>query len=103
LHTLFAREHNAVCERLRQEYPGWSGDQIFDKARLIISALTAKIHTVEWTPGILGHPTIQIALNANWWGLATERVTRLRGRLSPSEAISGIPGSPVNHHERHQK
>jgi hypothetical protein len=98
LHTLFAREHNAVCERLRQEYPGWSGDQIFDKARLIISALTAKIHTVEWTPGILGHPTIQIALNANWWGLATERVTRLLGRLSPSEAISGIPGSPVNHH-----
>ena len=98
LHTLFAREHNAVCERLREEYPSWSGDQIFDKARLIISALTAKIHTVEWTPGILAHPALQIAMNANWWGVATERVTRLLGRLSSSEAISGIPGSPVNHH-----
>ncbi|MGB7839874.1 MAG: peroxidase family protein, partial [Terrimicrobiaceae bacterium] len=98
LHTLFAREHNAVCDRLRHEYPSWSGDQIFDKARLIISALTAKIHTVEWTPGILSHPTLQIAMNANWWGMATERVTRLIGRLSSSEAISGIPGSPVNHH-----
>jgi hypothetical protein len=98
LHTLFAREHNAVCDRLRHEYPSWSGDQIFDKARLIISALTAKIHTVEWTPGILSHPTLQIAMNANWWGMATEKVTRLIGRLSSSEAISGIPGSPVNHH-----
>lgn len=98
LHTLFAREHNSVCDRLRQEYPNWSSDQIFEKARLIVSALTAKIHTVEWTPGILGHPALQIAMNANWWGFATERVTRLLGRLSQSEAISGIPGSPVNHH-----
>jgi hypothetical protein len=98
LHTLFAREHNAVCARLREEYPAWSGDQIFDKARLIISALTAKIHTVEWTPGILAHPALQIAMNANWWGVAGETVTRLLGRLSSSEAISGIPGSPVNHH-----
>jgi hypothetical protein len=98
LHTLFAREHNSVCDRLRQEYPDWSSDQIFEKARLIVSALTAKIHTVEWTPGILGHPALQIAMNANWWGLATERVTRLLGRLSQSETISGIPGSPVDHH-----
>jgi len=98
LHTLFAREHNSICDRLRLEYPSWSSDQIFEKARLIVSALTAKIHTVEWTPGILGHPALQIAMNANWWGLATERVTRLLGRLSESEAISGIPGSPVDHH-----
>jgi hypothetical protein len=98
LHTLFAREHNSICDRLRLEYPGWSSDQIFEKARLIVSALTAKIHTVEWTPGILGHPALQIAMNANWWGLATERLTRLLGRLSESEAISGIPGSPVDHH-----
>jgi hypothetical protein len=98
LHTLFAREHNSVCDRLRQEYPDWSSDQIFEKARLIVSALTAKIHTVEWTPGILGHPTLQIAMNANWWGFATERITRLLGRLSKSETVSGIPGSPVEHH-----
>jgi Animal haem peroxidase len=98
LHTLFAREHNAVCDRLRQEYSSWSGDQIFNKARLIISALTAKIHTVEWTPGILSHPTLQLGMNANWWGIATEKVTRVLGRLGSSEAISGIPGSPVNHH-----
>src|SRR5436305_15235272 len=37
-------------------------------------------------------------MRANWWGLAGERVNRLVGRISKSEAISGIPGSPVNHH-----
>ena len=90
LHTLFAREHNAVCDRLREEYPNWSSDQIFDKARLIISALTAKIHTVEWTPGILAHPTLQIAMNANWCGIATEKITGLLGLLSSSEANPGV-------------
>ena len=67
-------------------------------ARLVNSALMAKIHTVEWTPAILGHPALQIAMNANWWGLATEKVKRLFGRISPSEAFSGIPGSGVDHH-----
>jgi hypothetical protein len=54
----------------------------------------AKIHTVEWTPAILGHPALQIGMNANWWGLAGEKLTKLLGRISKtSEIISGIPGS----------
>jgi hypothetical protein len=98
LQTLFTREHNAICDRLRQEYPHWPDDQIFRVARLVNAALMAKIHTIEWTPAILGHPALQVAMNANWWGLAGEKVKRLFGRISPSEAISGIPGSGVNHH-----
>ena len=39
------------------------------KARLINAALMAKIHTVEWTPAIIAHPTTQLAMRANWWGL----------------------------------
>lgn len=98
LHTLFALEHNAICDMLRHAYPDWKGDQIFDKARLINCALMAKIHTVEWTPGILAHPTLQLAMNANWWGLAGEKLTKIVGRLSKiSEIISGIPGSGVDH------
>jgi hypothetical protein len=93
MHTLFTLEHNAICDRLRAEYPTWSDQELFDRARLINAALLAKIHTVEWTTAILGHPALQIALRANWWGLATERVSRLVGRLSKSELISGIPGS----------
>jgi hypothetical protein len=98
LHTLFAKEHNAIVDRLRLEYPGWSGDRLFHAARLVNAALMAKIHTVEWTTAILGHPALDLAMNANWWGLATERVTRLLGRLSSSSLLSGIPGSPVEHH-----
>jgi hypothetical protein len=98
LHTLFAQEHNTIAARLRLEYPYWSGERIFHVARLINVALMAKIHTVEWTPAILGHPTLEIAMNANWWGLVGERITRLVGRLGDGEAVSGIPGSPVDHH-----
>jgi hypothetical protein len=98
LHTLFTLEHNAICDRLKGEFRNWSDEKLYQTARLINAALMAKIHTVEWTPGILAHPTLQIGMAANWWGLVTERVTRLLGRLSKSEIISGIPGSPVNHH-----
>ena len=97
LHTLFTLEHNAVCDRLRAHHPRWSDDELFDHARLVIAALLAKIHTVEWTPAILGHPALQIAMRANWWGLQGEHLTRLIGRLSDSEVISGIPGSKTEH------
>lgn len=98
LHTLFALEHNSICDMLREKHKDWTGDQIFDKARLINCALTAKIHTVEWTPAILAHPTLQIGMNANWWGLVGENLTKHLGRLSKtSEIISGIPGSGVDH------
>ncbi|HEY9649068.1 MAG TPA: peroxidase family protein, partial [Coleofasciculaceae cyanobacterium] len=98
LHTLFVKEHNAICDHLKKEYPDWTDQQLFDHARLINAALLAKIHTVEWTPGILGHPALQIAMNANWWGLLGKHVKDLWGRLSDSEAISGIIGSPTDHH-----
>ena len=96
--SLFTLEHNAVCDRLKVEYPEWSDEDLFQHARLIIAALLAKIHTVEWTTAILGHPALQIGMRANWWGLATERVYKLFGRLSKSELISGIPGSPTDHY-----
>jgi hypothetical protein len=60
-------------------------------------ALMAKIHTVDWTTAILGHPALQIAMRANWWGLAGERIHKLFGRISKSEVINGIPGSPKDH------
>ena len=98
LHTLFTLEHNAICDRLRAEYPTWSDDQLYDRARMINGALMAKIHTVDWTPAIIAHPTTKVAMRAQWFGLATERVKRRFGRISRSEAISGIPGSPTDHH-----
>jgi Animal haem peroxidase len=95
MQTLFTLEHNAICDRLRAEYQDWSDEEIFQRARLINAALVAKIHTVEWTPAVIGHPTTKIAMRANWFGLAGERVHKLLGRISSSEVISGIPGSPT--------
>jgi hypothetical protein len=98
MHTLFTLEHNVICDRLAAEYPAWCDDDLFDRARLINAALMAKIHTVEWTPAILAHPTTEFALRANWWGLEMERLSRIAGPLSRDEVVSGIPGSPTDHH-----
>ncbi|MDQ3887476.1 MAG: peroxidase, partial [Actinomycetota bacterium] len=98
LHSLFTQEHNAIAAALEREYPSYTDNEIFDKARLINAALMAKIHTVEWTPAIIAHPTTQWAMNINWWGLTGERFSRSFGRVSTSEVVSGIPGSPKNHH-----
>jgi len=97
MHTLFTLEHNAICDRLRSEYPSWSDDDLFDRARLVNVALMAKIHTVDWTPSILNNPTLDIGMHANWWGLAGEQIYKLLGRVSNSEVISGIPGSEKDH------
>lgn len=97
LHATFTLEHNAICDMLGQHYPEWSDERIFQKARLILSALLAKIHTVEWTPAILAHPTLQVAMDANWWGLLGENLTQALGRFGDAEILSGIIGSPTDH------
>jgi hypothetical protein len=95
---LFTLEHNAVCDRLKADNPTWSDEELFQRARLVVCALIAKIHTVEWTPAIISHPTTVTGLRANWYGLAGERISRTFGRISRSEIISGIPGSQTNHY-----
>jgi len=94
--TLFVLEHNAVCDALKRVYPTWTDEELYQRARLVISALIAKIHTVEWTPAIIAHPTTVTALHANWWGLAGQKVRQTFGRISKSEVISGIPGSATD-------
>jgi hypothetical protein len=66
LHTLFTLEHNAICDRLRADFPSWSDQELFDRARLVNVAVMAKIHTIEWTPAIVAHPTVEAGMNGNW-------------------------------------
>ncbi|MGH2722593.1 MAG: peroxidase family protein, partial [Actinomycetota bacterium] len=96
--TVFVREHNAVCDRLRAEYPSMSGDELFGRARLVVTALMAKIHTTEWTTAIIAHPTTILGLRSEWWGVLGERFSRAFGRVSGDEVLSGIPGSPTDHY-----
>jgi hypothetical protein len=98
LGEIFQMEHNAICDHLKAAYPEYDDEELFQRARLICGALQAKIHTMEWTPAVISHPTTKIALRANWFGLAEERIHKLLGRISEDEAISGIPGSPTAHY-----
>ncbi|MFC7382444.1 peroxidase family protein [Sphaerisporangium rhizosphaerae] len=98
MHTLFAREHNAVCQALRGEYPNMSDDSVYHTARLVISALIAKIHTVEWTPSILATDLIDTALHANWYGPPKNWLTQLGLWLYDTHALTGIPKTLPDHH-----
>ena len=93
--SLFALEHNAICDELAAAHPAWDDDQLYERARLINAAVSAKIHTVEWTPAVIAHPVTRIAMRANWFGLAGERINRRFGRIGKGEVLSGIPGSPT--------
>jgi hypothetical protein len=98
LHSLFMREHNAICARLEAEYPSMTDQQLYDTARLVNAALIAKIHTVDWTPAIIAHPTTVFALRANWFGVLGERFARRFGKLGTNPLLGGIPGSPTQLH-----
>ncbi|MEO8495861.1 MAG: peroxidase family protein [Planctomycetota bacterium] len=104
LHTLFAREHNAICDNLKTYYPQWDDNRLFNVARLINAAVMAKIHTVEWTPAILPNPGLNAALNANWFGLATNlfKTGKHRETLAviniKNPEVGGVVGNPINKH-----
>jgi hypothetical protein len=98
LHTLFTLEHNHIADRLAHQNPGWDDDRLYAKAKLINSALMAKIHTVEWTPAIVPHPVIQTAMRVNWSGLAGEDLQDVLELLDDKELLGGIVGSQADHH-----
>ena len=98
LHTLFAREHNSVVEAIKKAQPDLGDQRLFELGVLVVSALIAKIHTVEWTPCVLRHPALQIGMNANWYGALGETFRDKVGRIGDSEALSGIIGSSTDHH-----
>jgi len=96
LHNLFVREHNVLCDALKARYPAWRDEELFQRARLINAALIAKIHTIEWTPGILAHPALDFAMHANWSGVPCRVMRAVLGKNN--EAAYGIVGSPTDQH-----
>src|SRR5262249_9329485 len=86
------------CDELKRAYPDWLPDRIYNTARLIVSALIAKIHTVEWTPAILATDIIRVGLRANWYGAPKDWFTQLGMWLLDSHALKGIPQTLPNHH-----
>jgi hypothetical protein len=105
LHTLFVREHNAICDMLYDAYPAWDDNRLFNVARLINAGVMAKIHSVEWTPAILPNETLETGLNSNWYGLLTYKLRKSKARKTLSEVnirnpeLGGIVGNPINQHD----
>jgi len=97
-HQLFTLEHNAICERLKAEFPQWDDEQLFQTARLVNAALITKIHDLEWVPLVLANKPVQKGLYVSWWGILGKWVATRLGRLPNSEMLSGIPGSATDHH-----
>lgn len=73
MHNVFAQEHNAVVAMLKKTHREHAGDEdwYFQHARMVVAAVIAKIHTIEWTPAILPNRTATVGLHANWSGLKT--------------------------------
>lgn len=104
LHCLFVREHNAICDRLKSAYPAWDDNRLFNVARLINAAVIAKIHSVEWTPAILPNHCLDIALNANWFGILTNLFKTGNDRKTVADInirnpeLGGVVGNPIDKH-----
>jgi hypothetical protein len=104
-HTVFAREHNLFVDAFRARaaatpdadsglrdpvrpdtvirYREVAADELFEAARLVVSAEIAKIHTTEWTPQLLYDEPLFLGMNANWSGL-------FRGRELVQAALEKI-------------
>ena len=106
LHTLFVREHNAICDELATAYPDWEDARLFQVARLINAAVMAKIHTIEWTPAILPNPALDAGMHANWYGLVESALRKGNARRTMSEIkienpeLGGVVGNPLQDHGR---
>ena len=98
MHTLFAREHNVICRELQAAYTTWQDERVYQTARLVVAALIAKIHTVEWTPAILATKTVEAASRSNWYGPPKDWLTQLGIWLFDAHALKGIPETRPGHH-----
>ena len=98
LHTLFAREHNVVCDELRAP-TGLGRRPRLQTARLIVSALIAKIHTVEWTPAILATQADRLRPQGHLERAALQRLADQTRHLADRCACRRWhPGTTPDHH-----
>ena len=108
VHVLFHLEHNSIINNhllplvkkgklCKDTSSQECGDVLFEKARMINSALMAKIHTVEWTPALLDNAMLHVGMRSNWFGMrefAGVSTPFFRDRVSGGikHLVSGLVG-----------
>ena len=114
-HNVFAREHNLFVDAFRQAqaatpnddsglrnpdrqadvitYAAVTDEELYQVARMVVSAEIAKIHTIEWTTQLLYDEPLYRAMNANWGGLFDEgsRLSEISERIRQGLANSDDP------------
>jgi alpha-dioxygenase len=50
----------------QEEHPNLSDEELYGYARLVTSAVIAKVHTVDWTVELLKTKTMRAGMRANW-------------------------------------
>ncbi|KAK7391834.1 hypothetical protein VNO78_20257 [Psophocarpus tetragonolobus] len=98
LQALFIKEHNAVCDAIKAEDPSLSDEDLYRYGRLVVSAVIAKIHTIDWTVELLKTDTMLAAMRANWYGLLGKEFKDQFGHVG-GEILGGLVGlrKPTNH------
>ncbi|KAF5795655.1 putative heme peroxidase superfamily, heme peroxidase, animal-type [Helianthus annuus] len=98
LQALFVKEHNAICDMLKDHYPEFDDEKLYQHARLVTSAIIAKIHTIDWTVELLKTDTLLAAMRINWYGMLGKKVKDLFGNILGPE-LSGLVGlkKPQDH------
>ncbi|KAK1440837.1 hypothetical protein QVD17_06669 [Tagetes erecta] len=98
LQGLFMLEHNKICDALKDEYHDLDDEDLYRHARLVTSAVIAKIHTIDWTVELLKTNTLHAAMRANWYGLLGKRFKDRFGRVGGA-ILGGLVGlrKPNNH------
>ncbi|WJX65442.1 Alpha-dioxygenase PIOX [Trifolium repens] len=98
LQALFIQEHNAVCDEIKKHHPGLDDEDLYRRARLVTSAVIAKIHTIDWTVELLKTDTLFAGMNANWYGLLGKKFKDTFGHVG-NAILSGFVGmkKPENH------
>lgn len=83
---------------LKKNHGEFEDEELYRHARLVTSAVIAKIHTIDWTVELLKTDTLLAALRANWYGLLGKKLKDRFGHTG-NELLSGYVGMPqaVNH------
>lgn len=68
-HNLWTREHNHVCDLIKKAHPNKSDQELHDLARLAVTNVNAKVHTIEWTEAVLNNKALHVGMHANWYGI----------------------------------